>query len=297
MRMRPLLLCSLLLSGLLLADRSASAQQDPATRAAWNQPVKPFRIVGNVYYVGVAGVSSFLIATPEGQVLHDGGRPQIAPHIRASIAARGFRLADVKYLLNSHAHFDHAGGLAELKRLSGGQLVASRGDQPVLAAGRQEANGATDAALFPAVKVDRVIDDGATVRLGGSVLTAHLTPGHTKGCTTWTLPVTEDNKTYQVLFHCSTTVPGYRLVNNPLYPQIVADYRRSFAALRRLRCDVLLAPHGSFFDLDGKRAKLADGGRSPKTNPFVNPAEFGAFVNESEHDFNAELERQLKAAR
>jgi metallo-beta-lactamase class B len=258
---------------------SAAAQSNGDERAAWNQPVKPFAIIGNVYYVGAAGISSFLITTPEGHVLLDGGLPETAPRIEANIQALGFKLSDVKFLINSHAHFDHAGGLAALQRHTGARLVASRADGVVLAAGAKD---------LEAVKVARLIGDGETVRLGGAVLTAHLTPGHTRGCTTWTMPVRHDGKTLQVLFHCSTTFPGYRLVDNPDYPTIASDYEHSFAVLKGLPCDVLLGPHGSFFDLDGKRSRLGHGG----ANPFVDPKECRAFILESEQAFTKELAKQ-----
>jgi metallo-beta-lactamase class B len=259
-------------------------QKNSDTRIAWNKPVPPFHIIGNIYYVGVAGVSSFLIVTPQGDILLDGGLPESAPLIEKSIATLGFRIADVKYLLNSHAHFDHAGGLAELRRASGAKLIASRGDTPVLTTGKQV--GFPDS--FP-VHVDRVIDDGATVELGGVVLTAHLTPGHTKGCTTWTMPVTDSGKTYNVLFYCSTSVVD-RLVHNARYPGIVADYEASFRKLRTLPCDVFLGPHGEFFHLEEKRQRLAAGG----PNPFIDPAEFPAYVDQSERDFRATLAREQK---
>jgi metallo-beta-lactamase class B len=272
----------------LLIGAIASAQRDATERAAWNQPIKPFRIVGNVYYVGVAGLSSFLIKTPAGDVLLDGGLPESAPRIAASLAELGVRLADVKVLINSHAHFDHAGGLAELERSTGARMVASAADAESLAAGRSESFGAATFTPFPAVRVDRVIADGGTVELGGTVLTAHLTPGHTKGCTTWTMPVLEAGKKHEVVFHCSTTAPGYQLVDNPKYPQIVADYRRSFATLRKLPCDVFLGPHPSFFHFDEKRARLGTAG----PNPFVDPGEWARFIDESERAFDDELQRQ-----
>ena len=264
------------------------AQRDSGERAAWNEPVQPFRIIGNIYYVGVSGVTSFLITTPHGHILLDGGFPETAPLIEKSIAALGFRIHDVKILLNSHAHYDHCGGLAELKHLSGAQMVASGADAEVLESGGRVSFEGWQNSGFPAVKVDRVIADGETVKVGGVSLTAVLTPGHTKGCTTWTTPVTESGKTQHVVFYCSTTVPGYRLVNNAKYPQIVSDYEHSFAKLRQLPCDVFLAPHGGFFHLDEKRARLEKGG----ANPFIDPAEFRTFLEQSEQDFYRELKKQ-----
>jgi metallo-beta-lactamase class B len=268
---------------LVLLSLSVFGQRSGTERAAWNQPYKPFRVIGNVYYVGMSGVASFLITTPQGDILLDGGLPESAPLIEKNISALGFHLKDVKYLLNSHAHFDHAGGLAELKRLSGAQLIVSKRDS-----GTIKRRGPS----MLAVAVDRVIDDNGVVQLGGTTLTAHLTPGHTPGCTTWTMPVIENGKTYNVVFFCSTTVAGNRLVHNRKYPQIVSDYEQSFANLRQLPCDVFLAPHGGFFHLDEKRALLAKHG----PNPFINPDEFRAFIDESQKDFERELKRQRAAS-
>lgn len=257
-----------------------SPQRSEAQRAEWNQPVEPFRIVGNVYYVGMAGVSAFLVRTPEGAVLIDGALPESAPLIAGNVKALGVELSDVKYLLNSHAHYDHAGGLAELKRLTGATLVVSAPDAGVVA------QGAPD---IPAVAVDRRIADGATIALGGTTLTAHLTPGHTKGCTTWTLTTEEDGREYDVLFHCSTSVVD-TLVGNEAYPNIVADYERTFARLRGMKADVFLANHPMFFRMAEKRAKAGAGG----PNPFVDPAELPRFNERQEAQFKAALEAARK---
>jgi metallo-beta-lactamase class B len=273
---------------LAFAGVALIAQRDSSERATWNQPIKPFRIIGNIYYVGAAGVTSFLITTAQGHILVDGGLPETAPLIEKNIAALGFRIQDVKFLLNSHAHYDHCGGLAELKRLSGAQMVASRADAEVLESGGRVSFEGWKNSGFPAIKVDRLVADDETITLGDVSLTAVLTPGHTKGCTTWTMPVTESGKTYHAVFYCSTSVPGYRLVDNSRYPQIVSDYKHSFAKLRQLPCDVFLAPHADFFRLDEKRARMGNGG----ANPFVDPAEFRAFVDRSEQDFESELKNQ-----
>jgi len=253
------------------------AQSNADRRAAWNQPVKPFRVIGNIYYVG-AHVSSFLIRTPAGDILLDGGLPETAPLIEKNIAALGFSIKDVKFLLNSHAHYDHCGGLAELKKLSGAKMIASAGDASVLN------TGAGQFEHFPAVHVDKIIADKGTVRLGGVTLTAHLTPGHTQGCTTWTMPVTEAGKTYQVVFYCSTSVVD-KLVNNDAYPNIVSDYEHSFAELKKMPCDVFLAPHAEFFHLDEKREQLEAG----KRDAFVDSTEMQRFVADSERSFRKQL--------
>jgi metallo-beta-lactamase class B len=257
------------------------AQQSANDRAAWNRPFQPFHLIGNVYYVGAAGVSAFLIVTSSGSILLDGGLPETAPQIAQNIATLGFRLSDVKYLLNSHAHFDHAGGLAELKRLSGAAMVASKGDAPALRAGGPN---------MPGVAVDRIVEDGEALRLGDATLTAHVTPGHTQGCTTWTTTTSGEGRTYSVVFYCSTSVVD-RLVGNIGYPQIATDYEDSFRKLRALSADVFLAPHPSFFDMENKRKQQMKAG---KPNPFVDPAEFPRFVEKSAQQFRAELEARKR---
>lgn len=255
-------------------------QNNPSSTAEsdWNQPFEPFRVLGNVYYVGALGVSAYFIQTPAGAILLDGGLQETAPLIEKNITTLGFRLQDVEVLLNSHAHFDHAGGLAALQKRSGAKLVASQGDTPALRSG---------SAKQPPVRVDRVIADGETVELGGTVLTAHVTPGHTPGCTTWTMTVVDGGRSHPVVFYCSTSVVD-RLLNNPRYPSIVADYERSFAALRVLPCEVFLANHGDFFQLSAKRAKVTPAG----PNPFIDPSELRRFVDGSEQAFREALAKE-----
>ena len=263
---------------LLLSLFAIGAQQSASQREAWNQPVDPFRIVGDVYYVGAEGVSAFLIRTSDGAILLDGGLPETAPQIVASVAKLGVDMRDVKVLLNSHAHFDHGGGLAELKRLSGALLAVSGPDADRLEKGEPS---------MPAVRVDRRLADGDTVTLGGTALTARLTPGHTKGCTTWTMTTREEQRDYRVLFHCSTSVVD-TLVGNQTYPDIVADYERTFARMRSFETDVFLANHPMFFRMAEKREKAGAGG----PNPFVDPAELRRFNDRQEQQFRAALEKQ-----
>lgn len=263
---------------LLICPIHPRAQQTDAEREAWNRPVEPFRIIGSVHYVGAAGVSAFLITTPQGSILLDGGLPETAPQIALNVEKLGFRLADVKYLLNSHAHFDHAGGLAELKRRSKAVMVASVRDAEALRG---------DAPSMPAVAVDRTVDDGDVLELGGTTLTARVTSGHTKGCTTWTTTTLENGRTYDVVFHCSTSVVD-RLIGNTGYPEIVADYERSFGILRSLKSDVFLAPHPFFFQMEEKRKKMSPGG----PNPFIDPTELRQFVDQSEASFRQALAAQ-----
>ncbi len=272
------------------AAASPRPQADGASRS-WNQPVQPFRIIGNIYYVGASDITSYLIVTPAGDILLDGGLVETAPQIEANIKKLGFRLADVKVLLSSHAHYDHAGGLAELKRATGATFYASTDDAGELASGGREGT----IGPFPPVKPDHLLHDGSGVMLGGMALTAHVTAGHTKGCTTWTTMVSEGGKSYHVVFVCSTSVlPGIKLLNNPNYPTIASDYENSFRVLRSLPCDVFLASHGSFFDLTGKRAALL---RGAKQNPFIDSAGYRAYVDGSETVFRAELRRQQESAK
>jgi metallo-beta-lactamase class B len=253
------------------------AQADPTQRSR-NQPVAPFRILGNLYSVGANEITSFLVATDRGLILLDGGFKETAPQIRDNIARLGFNMADVKILLNSHAHFDHAGGLAQLKEWSGAQLLASARDAPLLAAGGPD---------FPPVRVDREVRDGEAVTLGDTTLIAHLTPGHTPGCTSWTMRVAEGGKRYDVVFVCSTTVlPGYRLIDRPTYPGIAADYAHTFAVLAALPCDVFLAAHTSFFDGAEKARRLRAGERP---NPFVDPQGYRRYVARAEAAYRDRL--------
>lgn len=257
----------------------------------WNRPVAPFRIAGNVYYVGASEVSSYLIATDDGLVLLDSGFAETVPLIEASVRALGFRMQDVKVLLNSHAHFDHAGGLAALKRLTGARLHASAGDTPLLAAGGLGDHAFGDRFSYEPVTVDRTVKDGDVLSIGGTRLTAHVTPGHTPGCTTWTMRVKEDGRWSDVVFFCSLTAPGYRLVGNDATPGMVEDFRRSFRRVRALPCDYFLAPHGSQFHLTEKREALGTG----KPNPFLDRKALARWVDEASRHFEAELAKQKAA--
>jgi len=277
----------------ILVPALALAQADPTSRAS-NQPVAPFKIVGNVYYVGASDVTSFLITTPAGHILLDGGFAETAPQIAANVERLGFKLRDVKVLLSGHAHYDHVGGLAELKRRTGASLAASAADALLLARGGRGDFRFGDTLTFPPVVADRILKDGDTVSLGGTVMTAHLTPGHTQGNTTWTTTTTEGGKTYAVAFMGSMSInPGVVLLGNPHYPGIAGDYARSFRAMKSLPCEVFLGPHGSFFDLQGKAKRLA-AGESP--NPFVDPAGCRAYLARMETAYEEQLRREKRAA-
>lgn len=279
----------LVILALLVRPELARAQSDPEMRAM-NQPVAPFHLIGNIYYVGASDVTSFLILTPVGDILLDGGFVQTAPQIEANIRKLGFRLSDVKILLNSHAHYDHAGGLGELKRRTGAQFVAMQGDAALLARGGRGDFYFGDRLTFPPVRPDRVIHDGDTVTLGGVTLIAHLTAGHTRGCTTWTMTANHNGRRLHVIFVGSMSVlSGYRLAGSESYPGMTADYERSFRVLRSLPCDVFLGAHGQFFNLTAKREALAS---SPKENPFIDPAGYRAYVDNAQGAFEAALRHQ-----
>ena len=280
-----------LATGLALAT-AASAQTPPS----WTTPRTPFKIADNLYYVGTAGISSFLVTTSSGHVLIDGAMPTSAKSIEASIVALGFKVRDVKILLNTHAHFDHAGGLAELKRDTGAAMAASFGDRAALETGAYPGSEDITTLNFAPVKVDRVLRDGDTVRLGGVVLTAHITPGHTAGCTTWTFRARVAGVQRKVLVYCSTTVAANRLASKtrgPQYPGIVANYRNTFAKLKTLKADILLAPHAEQFGMAAKLARVSMTGPSP----FVDPGELARVVAQSEADFERDLAKQEAAAR
>lgn len=285
--------CLAALSLLVLLPTLARGQADPTSRS-WNQPVEPYRIAGNLYYVGASDVTSFLIATPEGHVLLDGGFVETVPIIRDSVRKLGFRLEDVKVLISSHAHYDHAGGLAELKRLTGAKLAASEADAPALARGGTGDPALGDQFPFPPVAVDRTLRDGDTVSLGGTTLTARLTPGHTPGCTTWTMKVAEGERTYDVVFVGSATVlPGVRLTGRPTYPGIADDFATAFRVWKSLPCDIFLASHGSFYGATEKAARLAG---KADANPFVDPQGYRAWLERVEGVYVERLAREKAEA-
>ena len=282
-----------ILLALLAVPGLAHAQSDAELRAM-NRPVAPFHLIGNIDYVGASDVTSFLIVTRAGDILLDGGFVQTAPQIEANIGKLGFRLSDVKILLNSHAHFDHAGGLAELKRRTGAQFIAMQGDAALLARGGRGDFYFGDRITFPPIEPDRIIHDGDTVSLGGVTLTAHLTAGHTRGCTTWTMTTEDHGKSLHVVFVGSMSLlAGYRLTGRESYSGMTADYERSFRALRSLPCDVFLGAHGQFFNLTEKREALA---HAPRQNPFNEPAGYRAYVHGAERAYQGALRRQEAAS-
>jgi len=274
----------------ILAAHNAVAQADETSRS-WNKPVAPFRIAGNLYYVGATEVTSFLVTTSKGHFLLDGGFVETAPQIERNIAELGFNLRDVKFLLNSHAHYDHAGGLAELKKLSGARFVASERDAPLLRAGGRGDFRFGDTLTFPPFELDQIIHDGESIQIGDQKMTAHLTPGHTKGCTTWTTKISDGTKTYDVVFIGSQSTLDYKFVGQESYPGITSDFENSFALLNHLPCDIFLASHGSFFHFVEKHERLLHG----DANAFIDPEGYKTYVRESEREFRHKLAQKKPA--
>lgn len=275
----------------LIAIETANGQAD-ATSREWNKPVPPFRIAGNLYYVGAIEISSYLITTPQGHFLLDGGFVETAPQIERNIVELGFKLSDIKYLLNSHAHYDHAGGLAELKKVTGAKFVASEGDADLLRKGGHGDFRFGDTLLFPSIEPDKIILDGESLQLGDQVMTAHLTPGHTRGNTTWTTKIRDGARTYHVVFVGSQSSLDYKFVGQESYPGIAADFVKSFAVLKTLPCDIFLASHGWFFHFIEKHERFMHG----DANAFVDPDGYNRYLSESEKDFRQKVDRQSEQA-
>jgi metallo-beta-lactamase class B len=273
-------------------DSPAATGEPSRWPAAWLEPTEPFHIVDGVYYVGSAGLGAFLVTTPDGHVLIDGGLPETAPQIVASIASLGYNLADVKILLNSHAHFDHSGGLAELKEKSGALLYAHEGDVGALEGGFYLGSEDVEEYGAPPVLVDRALQSGDVVELGGRRLVLHHTPGHTRGCSSWGLQARAGDEDLEVLVFCSASVAANRLVGPPQYEGIVDDYRTTFAKARAMRVDVPLAPHPEFFGLLEKR-ELSQ--RDGSHRPFVDREAFGALIQRFATDFEVRLREQTAA--
>ncbi len=267
----------------LLLGSNAVADFTPA----WNKPIPPFRIAGNLYYVGTNYLASYLITTPAGDVLINPDYEESVPLIKQSVERLGFQFSDIKIILISHAHDDHAAGCALAKELSGAKLMVMDADVPLI-----EHGGEGDfqySSRWKPAKVDRILHDSSQVALGGTTLTAHLTAGHTKGCTTWTMTVSDAGKMLNVVIVGSPNVnSGYLLVNNPKYPQIAADYAKGFQVLHALPCDIFLGAHGAYFDMDKKLAHLRPGA----PNPFIDPTGYRAYIDEREQAFRQELARQ-----
>jgi metallo-beta-lactamase class B len=257
----------------------------------WTKPFPPHKVIGNVYYVGSHGLASYVVATSQGLILINSSLVDSVPLIRESIEKLGFHFNDVKILLISHAHWDHCAGSAKIKELTHAQYMVMDADVPEIKAGGlgNFQYGNSKDSLYPPAKVDRVLHDGDEVKLSDTVLTAHLTPGHTKGCTTWTMKAQDGGRSYDVVVVGSPNVnPGYRLIGNALYPQIAQDYERTFRVLKSLPCDVFLGAHGDYYGMRAKFSRVKAGA----PNPFIDPQGYQSYVAEREQAFRAELKKQ-----
>ena len=285
----------ILLVGVLAASVGCSGRTY-AQANDWTEPFPPFKIADNLYYVGSKGLASYLVTTPQGHILINSNLEESVPMIRASVEKLGFKFTDVKILLISHAHYDHNAGSAAIKRLTGAKYLVMDADVPTVESGGKDdfQYGNDPSMRYSPTKVDQVIHDGEEVKLGGAVLVAHLTPGHTRGCTTWTMKVQENGKTYNVVIIGSPNVnPGYKLVNNPTYPGMAADFEKTFRVLKELPCDIFLGAHGGYFDLETKYEQRKKSGLAA----FIDPEGYAKYVADREQAFRTELTKQTASSR
>lgn len=264
--------------------------------AAWTQPFPPHRIADNLYYVGSRDLASYLITTPQGHVLINSSLEESVPLIRDSVEKLGFKFTDIRILLISHAHSDHCAGSAEILKLSGAKYYVMDEDADVVERGGAAKSrlGKGDYTQFPPAKVDHRLKDGEEVKLGGAVLVARRTAGHTPGCTTWTMKVMDGGRTLNAVIIGSPNVnPGYILVGNKSYPAIATDYETTFSTLKALPVDLFLGAHGGYYGMEAKFARLGKGEGNP--NPFIDPAGYMSYVLDREKAFLNELEKQKKS--
>ena len=259
-----------------------------------NEPFPAYKIIGNVYYVGASDITAYLITTPAGHILVNSGYVETAPLIRDSIVKLGFQPRDVKILLNSQAHYDHVAGQAALQKITGARIYSSQAEVAVLESGGKADPRWGREQNYPPVKVDHVVRDGEEVKLGGVTVVAHMTPGHSIGCTTWTTRVTEGGKSYDVVIVGGTTInPGVHFIGKPTYPGIADDYARTFRLLRALNCDIFLGAHGGYYGMQAKYEKMKAGAA---VNPFLDREGYRAFIDESAKTFETALAKE-KAGR
>jgi metallo-beta-lactamase class B len=281
------LLCTFFIIAALVLLPASTFSQYESMLKEWNQPFKPFKIIGNIYYVGTSSLACYIIKTKSGLILLDTALQESSPIVRANIESLGFNLKDVKIMLASHAHFDHVAGHADMKAATGAKVYAMKADAEIMESGGQKGFHPIKPFYKP-IKVDKTLKDGEVVRLGGVAMTAHLTPGHTEGNTAWTMIVEENGKKYSVVFTCSLSInPGVRMVNNPTWAGVKEAYAKSFATLKTLPCDVFLGPHAPFFKMEEKVKRL---GTQP--NPFIDPNGLRDFIEMNEKAYNAQIQRE-----
>jgi metallo-beta-lactamase class B len=261
----------------------------------WEEPTEPIKIVGPLYFVGTRGLGVFLFTTPEGHILMNTGMPSSGPMIVDSIKKLGFKPEDIKIMINGHAHIDHAGAFAWLKQqIPGAQLAVMREDVPAMESGDKSDFKYGDDFVYPPVKVDRTLRDGDTIEIGDVVLTAYLTPGHTRGATTWVANIVDSGKAYVVAFPDGAGFnPGYRLVKDPSYPGIADDYRRTHHFLEMLKPDIWLAQHNEYYDLEGKRKRAEAEGVAA----WIDPDGYRRFVAGRKRAFEDQVDRELPIAK
>jgi metallo-beta-lactamase class B len=275
---------SLFAAAALCLASPGAAQLDPPE---WTRAMPPLHLIGPIDYVGTEGLAAYLIRTSAGAILIDATMEQNVPAIERNIVALGVPLSSVKYLLVTHAHFDHVAGAARMKRDTGAQLWAGAADAAALSTGVPPGETTYGVVRFPPVRVDRRVRDGERVRLGNVTLRAVATPGHTPGCTTWTMKITDRDRPLDVVFPCSVSVAGNRLFANRRYPGIVADYRASFARLAALRADVVLPAHPEIADVFDRARK----------GTLVAPGLLRTIVLKARDDFDRELMKQGRIAK
>ncbi|MFO1111346.1 MAG: subclass B3 metallo-beta-lactamase [Bradyrhizobium sp.] len=260
----------------------------------WEEPAEPVRIVGPIYFVGTKGLGAFLFTTSEGHILMNTGMPSSGPMIVESIRKLGFKPEDIKLMINGHAHIDHAGAFAYLKQQFGAQLAVMKDDVAAMESGDANDFKYANDFVYPAVKVDRVLRDGDTIKMGDVLLTAYHTPGHTRGATTWIANLVVDGRAYVVAFPDGSGFnPGYRLVKNPSYPGIADDYRRTLHALEMIRPDIWLAQHNEYYDLEGKRERA----RTEGVNAWIDPDGYRRFIVGKKRAFEDEVDEELGTAK
>ncbi len=287
-----LCLTTLALAATLAFDVTAADEPLPQLRAytvdsSWLQPMAPLQIADHTWQIGTEDLTALLVQTADGAVLLDGGMPQMAGHLLDNMKARGVAAQDLRLILLSHAHADHAGPVAELKRRTGAKVVANAESAALLARGGSNDLHFGDSITFPPVSTDRIIMDGEVVNVGGIAFTAHFMPGHTPGSTAWTWTDTRDGKPVRIAYADSLSAPGYQLQGNARYPRLVQDYRRSFAMVRGLPCDLLLTPHPG----------ASNWNYAAGSNASENVLSCNAYADAAEKKFDAQLAKETATAR